>query len=185
MKQCIFLASNEGDLLIHAGISSLIREYAPEQRTVLILPKYPRVYRRADDYRHFFDRIIEVDGIYFTQNPKRLFRNILAIRKLQRSLIPYMNHLFFLFDVYTLVELVIYSWVRRQRDARLITVTAFEGDEIDFSNLRTSFIGTLSKSLYSLPLSGHLFFEYRVAKSENAGLNYFAGKCDLQLNINR
>jgi len=185
MKNFIFLASIEGDLLIFSAISVLIKEISPESNTILLLPGLDRVINKKNDYSVLFDKIIEIDALQFSKKPLAIFNNLRKIKKLFYDLKQYTESIFFLLDIYNLNELVVYSFIQKNRNAKMVTVTAFEGDEIDFSNLQLVIKGTFAKSLYSLVLLKKLFYEYRIKNSSNSGINYFKAQTFLQLCIKK
>src|ERR1035437_6788114 len=183
MKKFVFIASIEGDLLIFSALSKLIKEISPISQTILLLPGLERVIGKINEYKVFFDKIIEIEPLYFSINPVVLLRNIQNIKKLFYVLQSYNESIFFLFDIYNLNELAVYSFIQMSKNAKMVTVTAFEGDEIDFKNLQLVLKGTLIKSLYSFVLVKKLFYEYRIKNSSNAGINYFSAQTFLQLCI--
>lgn len=183
MKSFVFLASIEGDLLILAGISSLLKTIFPQNKNVLLLPKFPRVYPRINDYKSFFDEIIDVDAVFFGLHPTMVFNNISKIRKLYKRLAPYRKSVYFLFDIYNLVELAVYSFIKKNKDAQMITVTAFE-EHIDINNLECLLRRTIIKSIYSILLTRQMFFEFRIRNTENEGINYLRAYTQIQLCIN-
>lgn len=185
MKNFFFLASIESDLLILSTISLLIKDISPNSETILILPGLPRVLEKKNDYSVFFDKIIEIDVLNFSMNPVAIVSNFYKIKKMFLALKSYKESLFFLFDIYNLNELAVYSFIQKNRNAKMVTVSAFEGDEIDFNNLQLVIKGTFTKSLYSLLLVKKLFYEYRIKNSSNSGINYFKAQTFLQLCIKK
>lgn len=184
MKYFVFLASIEGDLIIMAGMSSVLKKSFPERQNILLLPKYPRVYARAVDYEAYFDKIIEVDAMDFSANPLQLLFNIGKIRKLFQTLLPYQESTFILFDIYNMVELAVYSFIRKNKKAHMVTVTAFEEDDIHSKNYECVLKGSIIKSIYSLFFIKKLFIEHRIKQTQNDGINYLQAHCHIQLCIN-
>jgi len=183
-KQHYFFTSCiEGDLLICAGISKILREKSKNVITTLLMPEHPRVKNKMSDYYKYFDEVILLP---FCQPMRNIYRGIktclFLIRKLKQIVVP-QNSIFLMFCIYDLSEMLIYSFMTAKRDSTIkrISISAFESGESQPNNVTILLKNTILLSFYSLLFSRKLFFVYKTRNSSAVGIHYFPTTWDIEL----
>ena len=183
-----FYASIEGDVLICAGLSAICKALRPGCATVLLLPDHPRVKNKKLAALAQFDRVVPIPYVYSGMNVIRGIQECLHAKKILHNLALDEERVCFLFDLYDVVDILVYSRMRRQQNEtgpRIFRISAFDIDFGNSTNLQLALKRTLVESFYSMLFTGKLLREYRVPGTESAGIRRYEAQWDATMTIMR
>lgn len=185
-REVYFFCCIGGDLLICSGISKLLKIVNPNIRTIVLLPNHPRLNNFNNNYLELFDEVIKLPFCDRHKNPIKLYNQTNQFCNELKKSIKQKDAYFFMFDVYEWVELLFYNVVsnlRKNNNAKLLTITAFNGGEFDKDKVSLKLFKTIYKSIHSLIFTNQIYYEYKTKGSNFDGLNFVKTYSDFQLSI--
>lgn len=186
-KNYYFVSNIEGDFLICVGISQIIKSIVPDAKTFMIMPEHPRVKDKMKNYYTNFDDVLILTFVNWNKN---LFNGIkkcnLFLKEFRKINISNKSNIF-MFDIYELSEMLIYSELVKKRSKTKIKInciSAFESGESNKKNTSLVWINSIFHSFYSLIYTKKIFREYKTKKTSASGLRFFKANWDRMLCIN-
>lgn len=179
-----FFCCIEGDLLIHAGISQIIKKIDPFLKTTILFPKHSRIENKVEKYKIFFDEVIHLPFCHFDTNLFKGIKRANYFKDVLNNISFQDRSIFFMFDVYEFVELLFYHRVqelRKTKRCKLAIVSAFDAGEALPDKRSLVIGGTVFKSFYSLLYGQKMFYEYKTKKTSMSGIHYYDTVCDANL----
>jgi hypothetical protein len=185
-KNYYFISNIEGDFLICAGMSQLIKSVKHNAKTIMIMPEHPRVKNKMQNFYKCFDEVLILPFVNLNKN---LFKGIKEcnyfIKEFRKIHMPKESNIF-MFDIYELNEMLIYSnLIKKQNKNKLKIncISAFESGESNKDNISLVWINSIFLSFYSLIYAKKIFREYKTKNTSSSGLHFFKANWDNMLCI--
>jgi hypothetical protein len=164
MRRYYFYCLIEGDLMILAGISRLLKEKNQKNVCHLILPEHPRTAGgKMSQYYEYFDVIVclpyEALGPSWRSTFK--FPGIAGRfeKILKKEVAPRSGDSIFMMDVFKFQDLQVLNYFARS-GVQINIVSAFVGEQFDCRKLQLLWLPTLQFSFYSLFYGGGRILTY-------------------------
>jgi len=175
INKVYFFCVIEGDLMICASISKILKIKFNDIETTLLLPDHPRI--RGDKmkfYYQFFDCVINLPYCTFSKDIFSGMKKGLKFKKIINKFVFAKNSIIFMFDIFTLPDLIIYHRIqqlRRNKIIKLGIITPFISSQFDHDKLSVIIKDTLINTIYSIFLAGG-----KILKSNNIKSTKFKNK---------
>lgn len=185
-KNYYFVSNIEGDFLICAGVSQLIKRVKQNAKTIMLMPEHPRVQNKMQDYYKCFDEVLILPYVSFNKNLLKGIKECnYFIEEFKKIEIPKESSIF-LFDIYELSELLIYSNLAKNRSKnklKINCISAFEVFDPNKNDLTLLWLKSMFLSFYSLVYAKKKFLNYKTKNTSTPGNLFFKANWDISLCI--